>query len=74
MKELCPDCAILGKCLFEGYATLVAAELNLKKITDQEVLQSAAFEVHQKIAAERIALVKNRNYYFISIRSGLCSK
>lgn len=54
MKELCPDCTISGKCLFKELVNLATTELNLKKITDHEVLRLAAFEVHQKIAAERI--------------------
>ncbi len=54
MKELCPNCSTSGRCLFEEYASLVAKPLNSESITDQDILRSAAFEVHQKISEERI--------------------
>lgn len=54
MKELCPECLSLGKCLFDEYAQKVANELNSKKIINQDILILASLEVHQKIATERI--------------------
>lgn len=54
MEKLCPNCLSLGKCLFKEYASQVVKELEAKNITDQEILLSAAIEVHQKISDERI--------------------
>ena len=53
-ERLCLICQPYGKCLFREYVDGVVAEIKAKGFSDQELLKSAAIEVHQKITEGRI--------------------
>lgn len=53
-ERLCPDCQKIGRCSFREYTDWVTQELNLRHITDQNLLMDAALEVHEKINKARV--------------------